>query len=103
MGGILAGADKLSRAAPRRSDPALAEVLGIEGMPSRSPRSRFLGRFGQATVDALSRVPAWAVARARPWAEAVLDWDSGALVHADGHQEGGAGATPARDSSRVTD
>ena len=88
MGGILAGADKLSRAAHLGSDPALAEVLGIEAIPSQSTLSRFLGCFRQGSVEALSRVHAWAVARARPVAEEVLDLDSWALVHEDGHQEG---------------
>ena len=89
MGGILSGADKLSRVAHLASDPAMAEVLGIEAMPSQSTLSRFLGHFGQASADALGRIHAWAIARAKPQSgEETLDLDSWALVHEDGHQEG---------------
>jgi hypothetical protein len=35
LGGILAGADKLSRVAWLQSDPAVAQVLSIEALPSR--------------------------------------------------------------------
>ena len=35
VGGILCGADKLSRVAWLQSDPAVAEVLGIEAVASR--------------------------------------------------------------------
>jgi hypothetical protein len=34
LGGVLSGADKLSRVAWLQSDPAVAEVLGIESVPS---------------------------------------------------------------------
>ena len=89
MGGILSGADKLSRAAHLGSDPALAEVLGIEAMPSQSTLSRFLGRFGRGSVEGLSRVHGWALRQAQlAGAEEILDLDSWALVHEDGHQEG---------------
>ncbi len=34
LGGVLSGADKLSRVAWLQADPAVAEVLGIEAVPS---------------------------------------------------------------------
>gem|GEM_PF-5998777 len=45
VGGILAGADKLSRVAWLQSDAAVAEVLGIEAVASESTLSRFFGVF----------------------------------------------------------
>ena len=38
MGGILTGADKLSRVAWLKSDPAIAQVLGIEAVASQSSK-----------------------------------------------------------------
>jgi hypothetical protein len=43
VGGILCGADKLSRVAWLQSDSAVAEVLGVEAIASQSTLSRFLG------------------------------------------------------------
>src|SRR6516162_1862652 len=43
IGGILCGADKLSRVAWLQSDPAIAQVLGIEAVASQSTLSRFFG------------------------------------------------------------
>src|SRR2546423_149189 len=40
MGGIICGADKLSRVAYLRHDAAIAEVLGIEAVASQSTLSR---------------------------------------------------------------
>jgi hypothetical protein len=54
VGGILAGADKLSRVAWRQSDPAMAEVLGIEAIPSQSTLSRFFGVFTQRACNVLA-------------------------------------------------
>jgi hypothetical protein len=47
IGGILAGADKLSRVAWLQSDAALAPVLGVEAIASQSTFSRFFGAFSQ--------------------------------------------------------
>src|ERR1700730_4710844 len=41
VGGILCGADKLSRVAWLQSDPAISEVLGVEAVASQSTLSRF--------------------------------------------------------------
>jgi hypothetical protein len=53
MGGILCGADKLSRVAWLQSDLAVAEVMGIEAVASQSTLSRFFGVFNQRTCQAL--------------------------------------------------
>lgn len=54
IGGILCGADKLARVAHLAHDPAVAEVLGIEDVPSQSPLSRFFARCGRAAGEALA-------------------------------------------------
>jgi len=51
VGGILAGADKLSRVAWLRSDLAIVEVLGIEAVPSQSTLSRFLSGLPPAPTN----------------------------------------------------
>jgi hypothetical protein len=56
VGGVLCGADKLSRVAWLQSDPAVAEVLGIEAVPSQSTLSRFFGVFTQPANDRLARL-----------------------------------------------
>lgn len=96
VGGILSGADKLSRVAWLQSDPALAEVLGIEAVPSQSTLSRFFSAFDQKSCDALSRLHQQAVGSLPSLKEGyTLDLDSWALLHSDGHQEGVApGYTP---------
>ncbi len=48
IGGILCGADKLARVAHLAHDPAVAEVLGIEAVPSQSTLSRFFARCGRS-------------------------------------------------------
>ena len=53
-GGILCGADKLSRVAWLHSDPALSQVLGVEAIASQSTLSRFFDVFGQKTCNALN-------------------------------------------------
>ena len=89
LGGILAGADKLSRVAWLQSDPAVAEVLGIEAVPSQSTLSRFFGAFTQRTGQALGALHQRAVfALPSRRAGDTLDLDSWALLHEDGHQEG---------------
>jgi len=54
VGGILCGADKLSRMARLQSDPAVAEVLGIEAVASPSALSRFFDVFTQRICQGLS-------------------------------------------------
>ena len=89
MGGILCGADKLSRVAWLQSDPALAEVLGIEAIASQPTFSRFFNEFTQRTSTALSRVHFWAISSLPTLKDGyTLDLDSWALLHEDGHQEG---------------
>lgn len=89
VGGILCGADKLARVAHLAHDPALAEVLGIEAVPSQSTLSRFFAACGRAACEALGGLHAWALQElpSRP-AGYTLDLDSFALVHEDGRQEG---------------
>ena len=89
LGGILAGADKLSRVAWLQSDPAVAEVLGIEAVPSQSTLSRFFGAFTQRSCQALAGLHTRAVfALPTPREGETLDMDSWALLHEDGHQQG---------------
>ena len=89
LGGILAGADKLSRVAWLQSDPAVAEVLGIEAVPSQSTLSRFFGVFTQRACQALSALHTRAVFALPSRRDGyTLDLDSWALLHEDGHQEG---------------
>lgn len=89
VGGILAGADKLSRVAWLQSDAAVAEVLGIEAVASQSTLSRFFGVFTQRTCQALGGLHSCAVySLPSQRAGYTLDLDSWALLHEDGHQEG---------------
>ena len=89
IGGILCGADKLARVAHLAHDPAVAEVLGIEAVPSQSTLSRFFARCQRGACEALSGLHRWALrdlpARAGGY---TLDLDSFSLLHEDGHQEG---------------
>jgi len=89
IGGILCGADKLARIAHLAHDPAVAEVLGIEAVPSQSTLSRFFAACGRAACEELGGLHAWA-ARDLPVRQEgyTLDLDSFALVHEDGRQEG---------------
>jgi hypothetical protein len=89
VGGILCGADKLSRVAWLQSDPAIAEVLGIEAVASQSTLSRFFGVFNQRTCQGLGGLHPRAV-HSLPSERAgyTLDLDSWALLHEDGHQAG---------------
>ena len=89
VGGILCGADKLSRVAWLQSDPAIAEVLGIEAVASQSTLSRFFEAFSQSSCNALAglyRQAVWTLPSLQ--AGYTLDLDSWALLHEDGHQEG---------------
>ena len=89
VGGILGGADKLSRVAWLQSDAAVAEVLGIEAVPSQSTLSRFFGVFNQRTCQTLGGLHTRAVCSLPSAREGyTLDLDSWALLHEDGHQEG---------------
>ena len=89
LGGILSGANKLSRVAWLRSDEAISEVLGIEAVPSESSLSRFFNVFDQQTSEHLAKLHRWAIDQlpTRPDGY-TLDMDSWALLHEDGHQEG---------------
>lgn len=89
LGGILAGADKLSRVAWLQSDPAVAEVLGVEAVASQPTLSRFFGAFTQQSSSALSRLHSATLLALPSLKEGyTLDLDSWALLHEDGHQEG---------------
>ena len=89
VGGILTGADKLSRVAWLQSDPAIAEVLGIEAVPSQSTFSRFFGVFSQKSSTMLSHLHAAALYCLPTRKEGyTLDLDSWSLLHEDGHQQG---------------
>lgn len=89
LGGILLGADKLSRIAWLQSDPAVAEVLGIEAVPSQSTLSRFFAAFTQRSCQALSGLHTRAVFALPSRRDGyTLDLDSWALLHEDGHQQG---------------
>jgi hypothetical protein len=96
MGGILCGADKLSRVAWLQSDGAVAQVLGVEAIASQSTLSRFFAGFSQKSCQLLSRLHRWAVGSLPSLKRGyTLDLDSWALLHKDGHQEGVApGYTP---------
>jgi len=90
LGGILCGADKLSRVSWLAQDAAVAEVLGIEGVPSQSTLTRFFRQFTQPTNDGMNALNRWVAGQ---WPSAgregyTLDVDSWALLHEDGHQDG---------------
>jgi hypothetical protein len=89
IGGVLCGADKLARVAHLAHDPAVAEVLGIEAVPSQSTLSRFFARCDRRAGEALSGLHRWAVQDLPERSEGyTLDLDSFSLIHEDGHQEG---------------
>lgn len=89
VGGILCGADKLSRVAWLQSDAAISPVLGIEAMASQSTLSRFFGVFGQKACNALNGLHRRAVYSLPSRKEGyTLDVDSWSLLHEDGHQQG---------------
>ena len=89
MGGIICGADKLSRVAYLQHDSAIAPVLGVEAIASQSTFSRFLNVFEQGSSDRLNGLHRWAMGRLPSMAEGyTLDLDSWSLLHEDGHQEG---------------
>ena len=89
LGGVLCGADKLSRVAWLQSDPAVAEVLGIESVASQPTLSRFFSRFTQKTSSTLVSLHSWSLGKLPSWPGGyTLDLDSWALLHEDGHQDG---------------
>lgn len=89
VGGILCGADKLSRVAWLQSDPAISEVLGVEVIASQSTFSRFFGVFTPKSCEVLSRLHEWAIFSLPSRKEGyTVDLDSWALLHEDGHQQG---------------
>jgi hypothetical protein len=89
IGGILCGADKLSRVAWLQNDPAIAQVLGIEAVASQSTLSRFFDAFSQGSCNELTGLHRQAI-QVLPSLKSgyTLDLDSWALLHEDGHQEG---------------
>jgi hypothetical protein len=89
VGGILCGADKLSRVAWLQSDPAVAEVLGVQAVASQSTLSRFFSVFTQRSCEVLGRLHPQAICGLPTRKEGyTLDLDSWALLHEDGHQQG---------------
>ena len=89
MGGILCGADKLSRVAWLQSDAAVSEVLGVEAIASQPTFSRFFDVFGQQTCNVLNGLHQQAVYRLPSLKTGyTLDLDSWSLLHEDGHQQG---------------
>ena len=89
MGGILCGADKLSRVAWLQSDAAVSEVLGVEAIASQSTFSRFFDVFSQKTCHGLNGLHQQAVYRLPSLKTGyTLDLDSWSLLHEDGHQQG---------------
>jgi hypothetical protein len=89
MGGVLCGADKLSRVSYLRQDPAIAEVLGVEAVASQATLTRFLGNFTQSESDALNGLHLWAAGRLPSLKDGyTLDLDSWSLLHEEGKQEG---------------
>jgi hypothetical protein len=90
IGGILCGADKLSRVGWLAQDVAVANVLGIEAIPSQSTLTRFFRGFSQSSNDGMNSLNRWIAGQ---WPSSgrdgyTLDVDSWALLHEDGHQEG---------------
>jgi hypothetical protein len=89
IGGILLGADKLSRIGGLSQDGALPEILGVQRMVSQSTFTRFFRVFTQRANEKLHELLIWMVARWPSRREGyTLDLDSTSLVHEDGHQEG---------------
>ena len=89
MGGIICGANKLSRVAYLRDDPAIAQVLGVEQVASQSTLSRFLNGFDQEASDGLNALHRQAMGTLPSLRDGyTLDLDSWSLLHRDGHQEG---------------
>lgn len=89
IGGIVCGADKLSRVAYLQHDPAIAKVLGVEAIASQSTFSRFFNQFNEFSSGQLNGLHHWAMGRLPSLRGGyTLDLDSWSLLHEDGHQEG---------------
>ena len=90
VAGILAGADKLARVAWLRGDPVLPEVMDIQRLPSQSTLSRFLAVFSAgSSLSCFRQLWRWAMERLPGRKEGyTVDFDTTALLHEDGHQEG---------------
>lgn len=90
VAGVLAGADKFSRVALLRADPAVPEFLGIKAVSSQPSLSRFFGAFDQPANTALfNDLFRWSLEKLNSLKEGyTLDLDSTTIVHEDGHQEG---------------
>ena len=89
LGGIVTGADKLTRVAHLAHDAALAPVLGIEAVPSQSTLTRFFQVFGRGSCERLSGLHGWALRGLPERPDGyTLDLDSWSLIHEDGHQQG---------------
>jgi hypothetical protein len=56
LGGVLCGTQPRFRVAWMACDPAVAEVLGIEAVPSQSNLSRFFGVLSQRTATHMRRL-----------------------------------------------
>jgi hypothetical protein len=89
LGGVLCGADKFSRVAHLRQDPAIAQVLGVEAIASQSTLSRFFALYDRAASDRLNGLHRWAMERLPSRKGGyTLDLDSWSLLHESGQQEG---------------
>lgn len=94
-GGMLCGADKLSRVAWWQRDRALAQVLGVAAVASQSTLSRFFEVFTPSRGQRLGGLHGWAIRSLPSLREGdTLDWDAWALRHKDGHQQGVCGGCP---------
>lgn len=91
IGGILGGADRLTRVAHLRGDPVLPAVMEVKRLPSQSTLSRFLAVFDNAAKNLRCFRPLWRwIMQELPSQKEgyTLDLDSTALLHEDGKQEG---------------
>lgn len=91
LGGILAGAQKLTHVAHLRTDVMLPALLAIQRIGSQSSFTRFFQGFTSAGQNLATFRPLWrwGLERlpSRPGGYS-LDLDSTRLLHEDGHQEG---------------
>jgi hypothetical protein len=90
IAGVLAGADKFSRVAQLRDDPALPELLGIKAIPSQPTLTRFFRGFSQGAnsllFNDLFRCSAEKLTSLK--GGYTLDLDSTTIIHEEGHQQG---------------
>ena len=91
IGGVVAGADRLTRVAWLRGDPVLPEIMAVERIASQSTLSRFFGFFKSAasSLECFRPLWRWTMEQAPARREGyTLDLDTSSLIHEDGHQEG---------------